>query len=82
MPKPKIYFHTSYIGAGGYNNHAQNLIHELSKLSELKIRNFSISPKTWSGMNDEPHNGEEYLDDSKKKLLDLTQVLSYLEQER
>ena len=69
MPKPKIYFHTSYIGAGGYNNHAQNLIHELSKLSEVKIRNFSISPKTWNGMSDEPHNGEEYLDDNKKKLL-------------
>ena len=69
MPKPKIYFHTSYIGNGGYNNHAQNLAHELYKLAPLKIRNFSISPKTWEGMNDEPHNGETYLTDVDKKLL-------------
>ena len=69
MPKPKIYFHTSYIGNGGYNNHAQNLIHELQKLAPLKVRNFSISPKTWKGMNDEPHNGETYLTDVDKKLL-------------
>jgi autotransporter strand-loop-strand O-heptosyltransferase len=69
MPKPKIFFHTSYIGQGGYNNHAQNLAHELQKLAPLKIRNFSINPKSWKGMNDEPHNGEKYLTDTDKKLL-------------
>ena len=69
MAKPKIFFHTSYIGQGGYNNHAQNFIHELSKLAPLKIRNFSISPNTWKGLSDEPHNDEPYLTDKDKKLL-------------
>ena len=69
MAKPKIFFHTSYIGQGGYNNHAQNFVHELSKLSPLKIRNFSISPNTWKGLSDEPHNDEPYLTDRDKKLL-------------
>ena len=69
MAKPKIFFHTSYIGQGGYNNHAQNFIHELSKLAPLKIRNFSISPNTWKGLSDEPHNKEPYITDKDKKLL-------------
>ena len=68
MAKPKIFFHSSYVGQGGYNNHAQNLVHELSKLSPLKIRNFSVSPTTWKGISDEPHNGELYLTDKDKKL--------------
>ena len=40
MPKPKIYFHTSYIGAGGYNNHAQNLIHEFSINYSGEVREY------------------------------------------
>jgi FkbM family methyltransferase len=64
----KILVHTSFIGKSGYNNHARSFFTELSKRVPLKIRNYSIGD-TWTGYSDEPHNNEEYFDDSLKELL-------------
>ena len=66
--KPKLLIHTSYIGTGGYNQHARDFFRHLSKLIDVKVRNFTIGHK-WNGMCDEPHNGEPYLNDLDKKLL-------------
>jgi len=48
----KIKVHTSFVGSGGYNNHAQDFFTELSKIIKLKIRNFTIVDK-WDDNN--PH---------------------------
>ena len=66
--KPKVFAHTSYIGTGGYNNHTRDFFRHLSKLINLKIRNFTIGDN-WDGVVDEPHNREPYLEDFDKKLL-------------
>ena len=66
--KPKVLAHTSYIGTGGYNQHARDFFRHLSKLIDIKVRNFTIGHK-WGGMSDEPHNDESYLNDIDKKLL-------------
>ena len=64
----KIFTHGSYIGTTGYNNHTRDFFKELSKLYDLKVRNFTV-PLTWDGLSDEPFNGEYYLADLDKKLL-------------
>lgn len=66
--KSKIFAHGSYIGTTGYNNHTRAFYRELSNIYDLKIRNFTIG-KSWDGYKDEPHNGEDYIDDLDKKLL-------------
>jgi autotransporter strand-loop-strand O-heptosyltransferase len=64
----KIFTHGSYIGTTGYNNHTRDFFKELSKLYDLKVRNFTV-PLTWDGLSDEPFNGEYYITDLDKKLL-------------
>ena len=66
--EPKLYVHCPYIGPTGYNRHAQDFFKHLSKYIDLKIRNYSVG-RSWEGYNDEPHNGEDYLTESDKKLL-------------
>lgn len=66
--KPKIYVHGSYIGTTGYNQHTRDFFREISKYLQLKIRNFTVG-KSWDGLNDTPHDGEEYLNDVDKSLL-------------
>ena len=68
--KPKLLVHTSYIGTGGYNQHARDFFRHLSKLIDIKIRNFTIG-SSWKGLDDEPHNGEGYINDTDKKLLSI-----------
>ena len=69
--KPKVLAHASYIGAGGYNQHTRDFFRNLSKLIDVKVRNFTIG-NVWMGIddNDEPHNGETYINDIDKKILD------------
>ena len=67
--KPKVYAHCSYIGTGGYNQHTRDFFRHLSKLIDLKVKNFTIGG-TWKGMSDEPHNNEPYINDVDKKILD------------
>ena len=67
---PKVLAHTSYIGTGGYNQHARDFFRHLSKLINVKVRNFTIG-NSWDGMQDEPHNKEEYINDTDRKLLDI-----------
>jgi autotransporter strand-loop-strand O-heptosyltransferase len=65
---PKVLAHCSYIGTGGYNQHSRDFFRHLSKLVDVKVRNFTIG-NSWDGMQDEPHNKEEYINDTDKKLL-------------
>ena len=65
---PKVFAHGPYIGTTGYANHTREFFRHLSKLIPVKVRNFTIG-KSWNGFNDEPHNGEPYIDDLDKKLL-------------
>jgi len=68
MSLPKIKAHCPYIGTTGYNHHSRDFFRKLSKKVDLKVRNYTIG-KSWKGNNDEPHNGESYLDGLDKKLL-------------
>ena len=63
-----VFAHGSYIGTGGYNNHTRDFFRHLSDLINLKVRNFTIG-KSWSHLSDEPHNGEPYLNELDKKLV-------------
>jgi len=65
---PKVFAHGPYIGTTGYANHTREFFRHLSKLIPVKVRNFTIG-KSWDGFNDEPHNGEPYIDDLDKTLL-------------
>lgn len=68
MKLPKIKVHTSFIGTTGYNAHAQSFFTKLAERIPLEIRNFTVG-KSWQGMEDEPHNAENYLTDPMKILL-------------
>lgn len=68
MNSTKLFIHGSYIGTTGYNNHTRSWVRPLSKLYDIKIRNFTVG-KTWSGLSTEPHNNEPYLNDIDKKVL-------------
>ena len=65
----KIKVHTSLIGTTGYNNHVRDFLKPLNKLINLKVRNYTVGG-SWNGYNnDEPHNGEDYLDNEFKTML-------------
>jgi autotransporter strand-loop-strand O-heptosyltransferase len=64
----KIYVHGSYIGNTGYNNHTRDFFRELSKHSQIKVRNFTVGD-SWDGLSDEPHNNEPYINDVDKSIL-------------
>jgi autotransporter strand-loop-strand O-heptosyltransferase len=64
----KIYVHGSYVGTTGYNNHTRDFFRELSKYSQIKVRNFTVG-NTWDGLSDTPHDNEPYLNDVDKSLL-------------
>ena len=68
MSTPKIKAHCSYIGTTGYNYHSRDFFRKLSEKIDLKIRNFTVG-KSWNWPNNEPHNGESYLNETDKKLL-------------
>ena len=68
MSTLKVKAHCSYIGTTGYNHHSRDFFRKLSEKIDLKIRNFTIG-KSWNWPNNEPHNGELYLDNLDKKLL-------------
>ena len=68
MKRPKIYVHGSYIGNTGYNNHTRDFFRELSKYSQIKVRNFTVG-SSWVENGPTPHNGEPYLNDVDKSIL-------------
>ena len=68
MNKPKVLAHAPYIGPTGYNNHARDFFRRLSKLVDIKVRNYTVG-NSWAGNSDECHNGESYINDIDKKLL-------------
>ena len=64
----KVRLNAPVVGTTGFNQHAQNLLIELSKLRPIEARNYSIGP-SWKGLSDEPHNEEPYMTDELKTLL-------------
>lgn len=68
MDKVKIFSHGSYIGTTGYNQHTRDFFRHLSKHVDIKVRNFTIG-SSWSGLTEEPHNSEPYINNIDKKLL-------------
>jgi glycosyltransferase involved in cell wall biosynthesis len=68
MDKVKIFSHGSYIGTTGYNQHTRDFFRHLSKHADIKVRNFTIG-NSWSGLTNEPHNLEPYINNIDKKLL-------------
>ncbi len=65
---PKIYVHGSYIGNTGYNNHTRDFFRELSKYSQIKVRNFTVGD-SWDGLSDSPHDNEPYINNVDKSIL-------------
>ena len=65
---PKVFAHTTYIGPTGYNNHSRDFFRHLSKYCKVKINNFTVG-NSWEGINEEPHNNEDYITDTDKELL-------------
>ena len=65
---PKIYVHGSYIGNTGYNNHTRDFFRELSKYTQIKVRNFTVGD-SWGGHSDDPHDNEPYINDVDKSIL-------------
>lgn len=68
MNKPKIYFHGSYIGNTGFNSHTREFARKLSNHLDLKVRNFTVG-SSWTGQSDNPHDGENYINDVDRKIL-------------
>jgi len=68
MEKPKIYLHGSYIGTTGFNNHTRDFLRQLSKHTQVKVRNFTVGD-SWAGYTLTPHNNEPYINDVDKSLL-------------
>jgi autotransporter strand-loop-strand O-heptosyltransferase len=64
----KIYVHGSYIGTTGYNSHTRDFFRELSKYSQIKVRNFTVG-NSWKGLSDRPHDNEPYINDVDKSML-------------
>ena len=65
---PKVLAHTTYIGPTGYNNHSRDFFRHLSKHCKVKVNNFTIG-NSWEGMSEEPHNNEDYINNTDKELL-------------
>ena len=54
----KVLGHATYVGDSGYNSHCQNFFKSLSKIHEVKIRNFTVG-KNWKGLGEvDPHGGD------------------------
>jgi autotransporter strand-loop-strand O-heptosyltransferase len=68
MDKPKIYVHGSYIGTTGFNNHTRDFFRELSKYTQIKLRNFTVG-NSWIGYNETPHDDEPYINETDKSML-------------
>ena len=65
----KIFGHCCYFGNSGYAIHSKNFFRELSKLCELKIRNFSVDSE-WKGLyNENPYGASA--DELDKNILSL-----------
>ena len=70
----KLFGHGAYIGTTGYNNHTRDFFRGLSKHCKVKFRNFTVGKK-WSGYSSSPHEGEEYLTDVDRNILNQQTLL-------
>ena len=61
---------TSFIGKGGYNNHARDLFTRLSERMKISIRNFTVGDKYIGRYANNQHDVYDYVDDKIRKLLD------------
>jgi autotransporter strand-loop-strand O-heptosyltransferase len=63
-----ILAHLPFIGTTGYANHARSFFCALNKYHTVKVRNYTVG-SSWSGISDEPHNGESYLTKEMREML-------------
>jgi len=63
-----IKVHTSFVGNTGYNAHSREFFTALSKLTDLKIRNFTVGD-SWNGLSKDPHKGEKNLSAYQRHLI-------------
>ena len=68
MEKLNVAAHVSYIGVTGINYHFREFFRELSKYTNLKVRNFTVG-STWKGLTRRPHDNEPYINDVDKSIL-------------
>lgn len=66
--------HCCYIGETGYAVHSRNFFRELSKITNLKIRNFSVD-RNWKGLSAENPYGDS-INELDKKILALQYHIS------
>ena len=60
--------HTSFVGQTGYNAHARDFFTELSKIVQVKVRNFTVG-EVWNGLSATPHEDEKYMTDYQRSLM-------------
>lgn len=72
----KILGHCCYLGNSGYAIHSKNFFRELSKITDVKIRNFSVD-NNWIGINHENPYGKS-VDELDKKILALQSLATEL----
>lgn len=73
---PLVKAHTSMIGDTGYNCHSRNFFKALNKYFPVQVRNWTIG-SSWQGYNnDAPHDGEYYMDDELRTMLDLQSLIT------
>lgn len=70
MSNIKVFGHSSYIGNSGINNGFRDFFRALAEHCDVKVRNFTIG-KSWKGLNDTPHDGESYITNLDKKILNV-----------
>jgi autotransporter strand-loop-strand O-heptosyltransferase len=69
MKDPKVYAHAAYVGTTGYNNHTRDFFRHLSKLIDIKVRNYTVTSNWVGNTTDEQHNNEPWINETDKKLL-------------
>mgnify|MGYP003339400082 FL=1 len=67
----KILGHATYVGDTGYNSHCKNFFRFLSKLHEVKIRNFTVG-KNWKGLGSSEPHGEDVTELDKNLIIQQT----------
>lgn len=78
---------TSFVGQTGYNAHSRDFFTELSKLVNLRVRNFTVG-KSWNGLGailfngkyGDPHKNEQYMTEYQRKLISEQTLYSSPEQ--
>lgn len=66
LNSPNVLTSCSFIGDGGFNSLAQNLLPELNNHVNIRVRNFTVYPD-WAGYSFEPHG--QHIKEKDKQLM-------------